>query len=373
MLTDQHCQMQWQLMMRPDLALLCVESGRIEEAEDHLAHCSRILSSGENWRGLAGHVAQAEAVVLCASKRMDKGEEAFQRAVEVFCSYRAPWEESEAQIYWGQALLSQGETQRATEKFERARSIYESIAAGARWFERLDVWARAISNAQDDSPETASTGGAVLQEPSSSSSEGVFLIEGDIWTVGYGGHLTRLKDIKGMHYIARLLSHPGTEIHALDLIGAGDLVTLVEQPGSSRKIALEREDLHFGLTDHSGEMLDKEAKASYKRRLDELHQELEDAKEIGNADLVDKTQEEIEAIARELRRAIGLGGRDRRSASNSERARLSVTRAIKVALDRISANNGELGGLLSKMIQTGTFCSYSPGPDAVIAWRVEGR
>jgi tetratricopeptide (TPR) repeat protein len=372
-LTGEHCHMQWQLMMRPDLALLCVESGRLAEARDHLAHCSRILSDGENWRGLVGHFAQAEAVVLCASGRMDKGEESFHRAVEVFNGYHAPWEESEALIYWGQSLLSQGETQRATEKFERARSIYRSIGTGARWIERLDECAHPISNPQDDSPATASSGGAIVQEPSSSSSEGAFIIEGDIWTVAYGGHLTRLKDIKGLHYLARLLGRPGREIHALDLIGAGDLVTLVDESSSSRKITLEREDLHFGLTDHSGEMLDKEAKASYKRRVDELQQELEDAKEIGNAELADKIQEEIEAIARELRRAIGLGGRDRRSASNSERARLSVTRAIKIALDRISVNDGELGRLLSKTIQTGTFCSYNPDPDAVIVWRVQKR
>lgn len=372
-LTDQDNHMQWQLMMRPDLALLCVESGRIEEAEDHLAHCAGILSGGENWRGLAGHVAQAEAVILCASGRTDQGEESFQRAVEVFRSYRAPWEESEAQICWGQALLSRGETQRATEKFDRARSIYQSIAAGARWFERLDARALAISNVQVDSAETASAGGAVGQEPSSPSSEGVFILEGDIWTVVYGGRLTRLRDIKGLRYMARLLSHPGKEIHAIDLLGAGELAPSAGDPGSSRKITLEREDLHLGLTDHSGEMLDKEAKASYKRRLDELQEQLEDAKQIGNADLADELQEEIDALARELRRAIGLGGRDRLSASNSERARLSVTRAIKVALDRISANNAEVGRLLTKTIQTGTFCSYRPDPDAAIPWRVEVR
>ena len=49
--------------------------------------------------------------------------------------------------------------------------------------------------------------------------KGVFRKEGDYWRVGYDGTPIRLKDIRGLGYIAHLLRHPDTEFHVLDLYG----------------------------------------------------------------------------------------------------------------------------------------------------------
>ncbi len=49
--------------------------------------------------------------------------------------------------------------------------------------------------------------------------KGVFRKEGEYWTVGYAGNSFRLKDTKGLGYLAHLLRHPGTEFHVLDLAG----------------------------------------------------------------------------------------------------------------------------------------------------------
>jgi class 3 adenylate cyclase len=57
---------------------------------------------------------------------------------------------------------------------------------------------------------------------------------------------------------------------------------------------------------------------------------------------------------------VGLFGRDRRAVSASERARLSVTRAIKAAIEAIGRKNPELGRLLWDGVKTGTFCCYVP-------------
>ena len=43
--------------------------------------------------------------------------------------------------------------------------------------------------------------------------------EGEYWTVGYGAKTFRLKDTKGLGYLAHLLRHPATEFHVLDLVG----------------------------------------------------------------------------------------------------------------------------------------------------------
>jgi hypothetical protein len=38
---------------------------------------------------------------------------------------------------------------------------------------------------------------------------GIFRKEGEYWTIGYGGHVVRLKATKGVAYLAFLLRHPG--------------------------------------------------------------------------------------------------------------------------------------------------------------------
>jgi hypothetical protein len=66
----------------------------------------------------------------------------------------------------------------------------------------------------------------------------------------------------------------------------------------------------------------------------------------------------------------GLGGRDRRAASAAERARINVTRAIKVAIERIAEHNPALATLLTGSIRTGTFCSYTPDSRLPASWQL---
>src|SRR6202521_2907061 len=63
----------------------------------------------------------------------------------------------------------------------------------------------------------AGAGGAVPKLRAAQ--KGVFRKEGEYWTVGYGGKSFRLKDTKGLGFLAHLLRHPGTEFHVLDLAG----------------------------------------------------------------------------------------------------------------------------------------------------------
>src|ERR1700747_472390 len=50
--------------------------------------------------------------------------------------------------------------------------------------------------------------GTSLPEP------GIFRKEGEYWTVGYRTRSFRLKDTKGVAYVAHLLRHRGTKFHA---------------------------------------------------------------------------------------------------------------------------------------------------------------
>ena len=95
---------------------------------------------------------------------------------------------------------------------------------------------------------------------------------------------------------------------------------------------------------------------------------MDEAKELGNVERAEQAEQEIDALTKELSRAVGLGGRNRRAASASERARQSITKTIKAVLDRIAQSDATLGDILSRCIKTGTFCSYQPDPDFPIAW-----
>jgi tetratricopeptide (TPR) repeat protein len=206
--------------------------------------------------------------------------------------------------------------------------------------------------------------------------KGIFRKEGEYWTVGYGGKSFRLKDTKGLGYLAHLLRHPAAEFHVLDLVGgiAGKHED-DENEDNSSAYGLPRGDedlakagIHIGSLGDAGEMLDDQAKVAYRRRLSELREELEEAKELGNVERAEQAEEEIDALTRELSRAVGLGGRNRRAASASERARQSITKTIKAVLERIEQSDAALGEILSRCITTGTFCSYKPDPDFPIAW-----
>src|SRR6266481_4564297 len=60
---------------------------------------------------------------------------------------------------------------------------------------------------------------AVATAFSTSPEQAIFRKEGEYWTVGRGGKVFRLKNTKGLGYLAHLLRHPAVEFHVLDLAG----------------------------------------------------------------------------------------------------------------------------------------------------------
>jgi AAA ATPase-like protein len=203
--------------------------------------------------------------------------------------------------------------------------------------------------------------------------QAIFHKEGEFWTVGYRGKFFRLKETKGLGYLAHLLRHPAAEFHVLDLAG-GIADERDEETGQSVRGLprndedLEKAGIHITSLGDAGEMLDDQAKVAYRRRLSELREELEEAKELGNLERAEQAEGEIDALTRELARAVGLGGRNRRAASASERARQSITKTIKAVLERIAQSDTALGDIFARCIKTGTFCSYRPDPEFPLTW-----
>ncbi len=241
--------------------------------------------------------------------------------------------------------------------------------ASSHGLKTLGEQAAALRNSVVGSSLTAPPSAPRREEPASAN---IFRKEGEVWHIAWSGRSFRLKDSKGLAYIAYLLRYPGQEFHVLDMIapgsGAGETIDEAGDDRVERKVTgnWPGEGYQPGPGD-AGEMLDARAKGEFKRRITELREQLDEAREVNDEERARKAEDEIDALSSELSRAVGLGGRDRRAASATERARINVTRAVKSALGRIAANDRELGATLDQSIRTGTFCSYDPS-DTKIAW-----
>src|SRR2546425_114782 len=225
---------------------------------------------------------------------------------------------------------------------------------------------------QETQPREIVGAARASSEPNAwSSDQGLFRKEGEYWTLGYAGQLCRLKDARGLAHLTQLLRSPGTEFHALDLVrgnSTGPLASRDAEATVASKGQVREADLHIGNLGDAGEWLDAQAKASYRHHLAELREELQAAKTLGRIAQAEAAEREIDALVAELARATGLGGRDRRAASAAERARQSVTRAIKIAVDKITGHLPELGRHLARSIKTGTYCGYTPDLHETITW-----
>jgi hypothetical protein len=215
--------------------------------------------------------------------------------------------------------------------------------------------------------EVARLGEMVSAGRRGEASRNLFRREGEYWTVVFEGAVVRLRDAKGLRHLARLLTDPGREFHAIDLEAADGQPApagrLRSRAGGGQPGLVARRDLG-----DAGALLDATAKAAYQARLTELEEALEEAEQFNDPVRATKARQEMEFLVAELARAVGLGGRDRRAASHAERARLNATRAIRAAMANLARANPALGQHLAATIRTGRYCAYTPDPRAPITW-----
>lgn len=191
-----------------------------------------------------------------------------------------------------------------------------------------------------------------------------FRREGEYWTISYERRVIRVKHAKGLSYIAHFLAHPGREFHVTDQMAFGSGVSGgVVNPKTIEE--LTRNDLG-----DVGPALDATSKSSYRQRLRDLRAELDEAISIGDPGRVERAQEEIEFLSKELARAVGIGGRDRKINSEAERARLRVTNVVRSAVRKIAKEHPALGRYLALSLHTGSLCSFEPDARFPGVWRL---
>jgi hypothetical protein len=243
----------------------------------------------------------------------------------------------------------------------RILGLVDRVLATARTL-RMAATAEGIRTRQ-----AAQGGGPSQPEAGARASGNLFRREGEYWTVIFNGSVVRLRDTKGLRHLARLLTHPGREFHAVDLEAAQGRPPTAAVGHRGRAGAGElvvRPDLG-----DAGVLLDATAKAAYQARLAELRAELEEAEGCNDPARAAKARRELEFLVAELARAVGLGGRDRRAAAHAERARLNATRAIRAAMANLARANPALGRHLAVTIRTGRYCAYTPDPRLPITWQ----
>ncbi len=291
--------------------------GDVERARAAAAELSLIAERFHS-KALGAGATLAAARVQLTDGDGASAEQLFSEAARAWTEVGAPYEAALARLGLAEALRLGGKRQQADLEQEAAHAILNGIEAAAV------------------QPGTA---------------QNVIRREGDYWSVAFDGRTVRIRDLKGIRYLARLLASPGRELHVLDLVAA-------ESHSGRRQPALG----------DAGELLDPRARDAYRRRLAEIDDDIEQAQAMRDRERAAQAETEREFLVRELSRAVGLGGRDRRAGAASERARAGVTRAIRQAIARLAEHHPGLAEHLERTVRTGTYCAYLPDPRAAVDW-----
>lgn len=273
-------------------------------------------------------------------------------AVVAWAEIGGPFETAVARMVLGDAHSRLGNHGQARMEWQAARSAFEEFGA--------DGWAARAESLLGASPSPVTPPRIDADDVAVAT----FLLDGDTRTVCFGGLTARVRDLKGLRYLARLLAEPGREYHALDLVAVEQGTLPVGQTAGGELGDLNSE-AGAGLP-----LIDEQAREAYRRRLAEVDDDIEEATRMNDVGRLDLAQRDREYLIAELSAAVGLGGRHRAVGSNAERARTSVTRSLRYALERLGQHHPGLATHLQQAVHTGTYCSYTPDPLTPIRWQV---
>lgn len=306
--------------------------------------------------------------------RYDAAEEHFAGALALAERMRAlPWQ-AETRYHWAEMLrrrAGRGDRERALALLDEAEAearavgmallvgwIAECRAGAAKSTLALAVGAKDAHAVGSSEARRGAVVTLVPRAPDASAMTapraGTLRRDGEVWSLVFEGRTTRLRHMLGLVHLARLVAEPGREVHAADLAAAA--YEGRRDPGGAAPPG------------DAGELLDARARTAYATRLRDAREELEEAERRNDRGQVERLGEEIERLAAELSRGFGLGGRPRRAGSAAERARLSVTRAIRYAIDKIGEHDPALAEHLRLGVRTGAFCVYAPSSRDPVSW-----
>jgi hypothetical protein len=273
------------------------------------------------------------------------------------------------QLGGGAVSMAPGVHQLVFEKFREATEALNRVLA------ELQTESAKSSDIQVVSSNTTGESATIVEASGTAvgatEKANIFHREGEYWTVAYEGKIIRLKDTKGLRYIAYLLQHPERSFLGTALIDAVEKPQRRATQGSYMQID-EKQAMDMGLRvsdlGHATEWMNSEALEEIKSRIKDLKERLEMAEECQDMDRAATIREEIHTMSSCLAKAVGVGGRIRKSGDPVEKARKSVSNCIDYSLRKIKESHPSLWKHLRNSIKRGTFFSYLPEEPA--SWLV---
>jgi hypothetical protein len=183
---------------------------------------------------------------------------------------------------------------------------------------------------------------------------------GDMWEIGVPGRTVFVRHSRGLGHLAALLAQPGRDVHVMDLVA----------PAAAGGRAPEGLVARGRGQDDLGPVLDERARREYRERIAALDEAIEEAEAFHDPERASRAVAERELLVAELAAKYNAHGRPRRSGSDAERARISVTKTLGTAIRAIAAEDAALGHHLDTCVSRGMYCRYEPGP-AAGAWEVD--
>ena len=241
--------------------------------------------------------------------------------------FRAAVQQNLALAHWPAAVASR-------------RRLAEALALRGRPHDAAEARAELTTAAAD----AATLGLPDDDVPEASSTAVTCTRQGRDWRIEAGERSAVVEHSVGMLHLAVLIANPRQEIAAIDLVaGLATLRDMTSGPGASAQ-----------------PLLDDEAVQAYQHRLARLHDEIRDLDARSEGERAARGRTERDWLAKELASATGIGGRSRSFADDAERARISVGKAIRRALDRVTDADAAIGDHLRRTVHTGVRCSYWP-------------
>jgi tetratricopeptide (TPR) repeat protein len=339
------------------LSLLC-QTLDDEQRAEHLyelmaPYAGRFVVAGAPAQACWGPVDHYLGILAALSNQHDVAVDHFESALYLNRRLGSASLTAQTRCEYGLLLRSRGDRTLAGEHLDAARRAAESLEM-VRVLERID--AAPLGSPLPDNVTKLPIAAVHLPE-------GVacrLRRDGEFWTITTERGSSHVRDTKGLHHLADLLARPHHRTHVMELIG--------DQSGigaAAIRMATvgELDEAGIGYSDgfgDAGEVIDEVAKTAYRHRLEELDDGIAEAERFNDIARASRLGEERDLLIDELARSVGLGGRPRRAASASERARVNVTRAIRSAIRRIGEVDAAAGRYLDSTIVTGTYCVFEP-------------
>jgi hypothetical protein len=281
-------------------------------------------------RGLTASAALASARAALLGEDAAEARRLALQAAGMWAELGAAYESAAARVVAADAVWTAGNTSAARMDWAAAKRAFDQYGAVLRARqvrERLDRVA---------APSSGRPGAATFRR------------DGKVRVIRYAGPGATVPDLVGFRYLEQLIRAGGREIACDALVASG------RAGGTTAQLGLP--------------VLDRQAVAAYRRRLVEIDEDIADAETACDLARAALARRDREFLVAELNRAVGLHGRLRETGSDTERARTSVFRAIRYALDRINDIEPELAEHLRASTRTGALCSYTPDPTATVRW-----